>query len=69
MSRPVVVSTSTPGVSRSTARHQCVGIWKSPRNFPVSGPVSTRVNPVAPNPESVTPRPASSLSQSVVLAP
>ena len=33
--------------------HHAAGIWKSPMNLPDSGAVSTRVNPVAPNPVSV----------------
>jgi len=52
MSRPVEVSAVEVEVL-----HQLLGIWKSPVNTPVAGPDSTRVNPVAPSPESVAAAP------------
>jgi hypothetical protein len=48
ISRPVAVTAAD-----ADAGHHRFGIWKSPTNFPVDGPVSTRVNPVAPSPLSV----------------
>jgi len=58
MSRPVVVSAVVAApLLPDAGLHHWLGIWKSPTNIPVSVPVSTRVNPAAPSPESVTAAP------------